>query len=145
MLTTEKIHKSKYAWGKNPNSLKNTPFVKGHKLYQGENHPCWKGGKIICKQGYVYIKNPNHPYCNNQGYVREHRLVMEKHLGRVLLPSEIVHHINGIKDDNRIENLMLFSNKGEHNKTHNKSGINWNNKEEVSEYQKQYRRQNNDK
>lgn len=72
----------------------------------GENNPCWKGGRIK-QDGYVLIKMRNHPNCNSQGYIKEHRLVMEKHLGRYLTKNEIVHHINGIKDDNRIENLVL--------------------------------------
>src|SRR3990167_11166805 len=49
----------------------------------------WKGGKMI-SGGYVYVKSPNHPFANNCNYVREHRLVMEKHIGRYLLPKEVV-------------------------------------------------------
>lgn len=77
----------------------------------------WKGGKIVVEK-YVKIYAPNHPYKDSKNYVREHRLVMEKHLGRYLDPKEIVHHINEIKDDNRIENLMLFKNHYAHVKFH---------------------------
>jgi len=64
-------------------------------------------------KGYIYIYMPEHPTANKKGYIREHRLIMEKHLGRLLQPEELVHHINGIPDDNRIENLMLLiGNKG---------------------------------
>lgn len=58
--------------------------------------------------GYIMRKAPYHPYANNRGYVPEHRLVMENQIGRYLIPrKELVHHINGIRDDNRIENLQL--------------------------------------
>lgn len=78
---------------------KNSPFKKGNQ------HILWKGGKRI-HQGYVLTYTPNHPN-NTRNYVKEHRLVMEKSLGRYLKNHEIVHHINRIKTDNRIENLML--------------------------------------
>ena len=82
--------------------------------YKREESSQWKGGRIKVQYGYIRIKNDTHPYCNCHGYVLEHRLIMEKHIGRVLLPTEVVHHINNIKDDNRIENLMLFDSKSRH-------------------------------
>lgn len=86
----------------------------------GENHGQWKGGRYKSSSGYIWVLVPGHPFGKDYGYVREHRLVMEKHLGRYLLPTEIIHHINEIKDDNRIENLMLLSSKGEHSYLHGK-------------------------
>lgn len=62
---------------------------------------------ISHNHGYILIYTPFHPDCNKHGYIPEHRLVMEKKIGRRLLKSEIVHHINGIKNDNREENLVL--------------------------------------
>ena len=63
--------------------------------------------KLTREDGYIYILVPNHPRSTN-GRILEHRYVMEQHLGRYLRPGENVHHRNGIKNDNRIENLELW-------------------------------------
>ena len=80
-----------------------------------EKNPCWRGGKIKDAYGYscirVSVDNPFYPMAN-RGYISEHRLLMAKYLNRLLKTEEIVHHLNGIKDDNRMENLVLVSRRG---------------------------------
>ena len=61
------------------------------------------------RNGYVVKYVSAHPNANAKGEVREHRLVMEDHLGRYLTKDERIHHKNGIRDDNRIENLELWA------------------------------------
>ena len=73
---------------------------------RGEGTGNWKGG-INHFHGYIYLFRPNHPFANIKGYVPEHRLVMENYLGRYLEKWELIHHKNRIKNDNRIENLIL--------------------------------------
>jgi hypothetical protein len=75
----------------------------------GEHARHWKGGRFKDDDGYILVYCPDHPYARNSRYVAEHRLVMEKHLGRYLEPKEYIHHKNEIKDDNRLENLQLVS------------------------------------
>lgn len=82
----------------------------------GKNNHRWKGGKYKMSLGYICIWKPNHPFSNRDGYIFEHRLIMEQKLKRYLTEKEVVHHINHIKDDNRVENLKLFSSNGDHMK-----------------------------
>ena len=78
----------------------------------------WKNGRYTNNKGYVLIYAPDHPFATARSYVPEHRLVVEKRLGRYLLPSEIVHHINGIRDDNKDENLWRCNSRSRHRKLH---------------------------
>lgn len=80
-----------------------------------ENHPAWKGGRWYDSNGYIVL------YRKEGKSVYEHRKLMEEKLGRKLKRSEQIHHINGIKDDNRIENLALLEN-SMHQALH---GIKW--------------------
>ena len=64
-------------------------------------------GYITTDSGYILLRVPTHPNCDSKGYVREHILVMEDYLGRYLEDVEIVHHVDGDKKNNDIENLEL--------------------------------------
>ena len=94
--------------------LRTNTSTTGRKSMPMEKNPAWKGGRIKDYDGYILLKIPDHPLCNSLGYILEHRLIMEKALGRYLTKKEVVHHKNGKKDDNRIENLLLFSDNGYH-------------------------------
>ena len=75
---------------------------------RGEANSKWKGGR--CKRGdYIIVHKHRHPKANSRGYVYEHVLVMSEFLGRLVEKGESVHHLNGVRDDNRIENLELWS------------------------------------
>lgn len=79
----------------------------------GERHPDWQGGTTI-RKGYRYLWRPDHPHCINGRYVAEHRLVMEQKLGRLLDRKEVVHHKDGDRLNNDINNLELFQTNAEH-------------------------------
>ena len=80
----------------------------------GENSYCWKGNRGRNKMGYIGVwVDSGSPYyiMSHKNRIKEHRLIIANHLKRCLKSWEIVHHINGIKDDNRIENLELLTKK----------------------------------
>lgn len=77
--------------------------------YMESGHHLWKGGRTVNSQGYILVKQHGHPHANINNYVLEHRLVIEKLIGRFLESHEHVHHRNGNRQDNRIENLVLMS------------------------------------
>ena len=83
----------------------------------GKGNGQWKGGKWENQHGYVFVKSHNHPNRNANNYVTEHRLVVEKHIGRYLDCNEVVHHINGIRNDNNIDNLIIMT-QGDHTRHH---------------------------
>ncbi len=95
---------------------------------RGENAGNWKGGKTRTVHGYIEVQAPDHPLAVRGGYIREHRLVAETHLREsdpsspflldgYLHPGADVHHINEVKDDNRIENLEVMW-RGQHTRRH---------------------------
>lgn len=73
------------------------------------NH--WKGGRVIGSGGYIWIRV-------DKIYLKEHRLVMERLLDRKLDPKEVVHHVNGDRQDNRPENLIVYPSHSDHMKHH---------------------------
>jgi len=86
---------------------------KGHGSPMEKNY-FWNGGRMTDADGYILLKQPDHPFATKAGYVREHRLVMEEKLGRYLLPTEVVHHIDAQHDNNHPDNLEVFSSNAEH-------------------------------
>ena len=87
-------------------------FQRGVRDQTGERNPVWKGGRFKTARGYVKVKCPEHARADDGGYVWEHVLIWEREHGP--LPVDwVVHHLNGVRDDNRPENLF-----GMHSKRH---------------------------
>lgn len=87
-------------------------------VMKGENNPRYIKNEEVLRDGYIWIRKSNHPK-NNGGRIKRARWVMEKYLGRYLKKDENIHHMNGIKTDDNINNLMLVS-RSEHMKIHRK-------------------------
>lgn len=79
----------------------------------GAKHHSWRGGRFIASDGYVKI------WIAPRKHRKEHFLVLEEFLQRPLLPDEVVHHIDGNKTNNELENLALLTNESQHRNVHN--------------------------
>jgi len=117
-----------WANGKHPQKGKHHSLEVRKKISKNRKGKCagilnsnWKGGETKTTYGYILKKVHNHPFINKNGYIGRNRYVMEQHLGRYLAEDEVVHHINGIRDDDRIENLCLLTNSS-HGKLHTPKG-----------------------
>lgn len=81
--------------------------TENQKVLLGKDHPAWKGGRTLHSGGYWQLRKPeDHP--RNGKYIFEHIVVMEQYLGRYLHSNENVHHKNGVRTDNRLQNLELW-------------------------------------
>ena len=115
--------KGRKGWKHTPETLKRMSLAQNGKVVSAETrekisnaksgvfkHQTEFGGHRKNRtDGYIAVYTPNHPTANKEGYAMEHILVMEKHIGRYLTDDEVVHHMNRIRDDNRIENLALMT------------------------------------
>ena len=99
-------------------------FIQGHSNWtrfgriKGNNNPNWKGGRIISKDGYIYVKKRDHKFANSGGYCPEHRIVYEEYYKCCLIPWAIIHHIDGDKQNNNINNLKAMK-QSDHARIHN--------------------------
>ena len=89
---------------------------------KGSDSPAWRGGTQE-SHGYVMIYNPQHLKATPKGYVYEHILVLEKKLGRPLLPDEVTHHLDGNTKNNHPDNLEVTS-RSEHGRMHHSGELN---------------------
>ena len=89
-------------------------FGKRQIHFLGEKSANWKGGRHKDVRGYILIRLKDHPRMDKSGYVKEHIYIWEKSNNRKLPKGWIIHHLNGIKDDNRPKNLLALHPKDHH-------------------------------
>ena len=112
------MHKKRIAWNKGKKEIRPKVIERLSISHTGKNGSIasnWKGGRRKYR-GYIFVYKPDHPFAT-LGTVREHRLVIEKQIGRYLSPTEVSHHL-GKKDDNRPCMLMAFVNNSSHLRFH---------------------------
>lgn len=90
---------------------------KGPRNQAKDRNPFWRGGRPLTRFGYRLAHDPSHPRAHSHGYVLEHIKVAEQMLCRSLRPGEVVHHKNGVRTDNRPENLQVMT-RAEHSRHH---------------------------
>lgn len=102
-----------------PREIKFRAYHKNKKYNVCTIKPKRKNSKGSYKQnGYVKVLVSEHPFSDKRGYVLEHRLILEENLGKFLEKHIVIHHINGIRDDNRLENLEIIQDQSRHAKSH---------------------------
>lgn len=115
--TKEKMSAAHSGKKKSPESIKKTLLTKSKNPILGKNTKAWKGGYYRDGKGYVFVYCPDHPSARDR-HMAVHRLVVEKQLGRYLLSTEHVHHVNENVADNSIKNLMAFKSRSAHQRFH---------------------------
>lgn len=116
--------KQRLAWKANGKRLSATPESAAARSRNGRKNRGRRfgvyefgGHEKKRSDGYIKVYVPDHPRASSDGYVMKHTLVMERHIGRFLNEDEVVHHVNHVRDDNRLENLRLMT-KREHQSLH---------------------------
>lgn len=106
-------------------SGKATRFIKGQRKANAKN---WRYTQARNSGGrYIEVYSPDHPNRTKAGYVREHRLIVEGLIGRLLTKDEVVHHVDGNTLNNDVNNLQLMMS-ADHRREHTKDNIHkrWN-------------------
>ena len=133
---------------KHSKEIKNKMSIAHKGKYIGDKNPNWKGGKTKSDRYIMICLSPDNPFISmtpkDDNIIREHRLIMAKHLNRCLESWEIVHHKNGIRDDNRIENLELINSNSKHMRLHHPYII-FDKKEYMRKYLNRYYKKNRER
>ena len=114
-LPCSKSGKKNPHFGKSPSK---ETLQKLHDCRLGDKNPNWKGGRKLAHGQYVQVLDPSNPAADCHGYVMEHRRIMAEKIGRPLLPTEIVHHIDLNPSNNDPMNLELFPSASAHRLYH---------------------------